>query len=113
MKNSKDETSKSRVNNEHLEKRNGIVKGNFVELSKIDSGMVVSYYECRHCGRRADTRHERPECHTCADWGGCNYDCTLSHLVCEYCNIVQKIWSKIKFIEKMQLTINTKHELMI
>ena len=53
--------------------------------------MIIPYYVCRKCNKKAETKHENPECHTCADCGGCNRDCTLSHLVCEYCKITQKV----------------------
>ena len=69
----------------------GIVHGQFVELYRQDSGMIVSYYVCKKCEKSATTKHEKPQCHMCSDWNGCNSDCTLSHLVCENCSIVQPI----------------------
>ena len=79
------------IKTKNSEERQGIVKGNFLELSKIDSGMIIPYYVCRKCDKNAGTKHENPECHSCANWGGCSGDCTLSHLVCKDCNIIQKI----------------------
>jgi hypothetical protein len=69
----------------------GIVHGNFVELDRVDSGMIESYYVCRKCENTATTRNEKPECHTCSDWNGCGRNCTLSHLVCKKCDIIQKV----------------------
>jgi len=80
-----------------LERKNGpiegrgIVKGDFVELSRYDSGMLESYYVCRKCETVANTRNEKPECHTCLDWNGCGRNCTLSHLICKKCNIIQPV----------------------
>jgi hypothetical protein len=40
---------------------------------------------CTPCWRAADTEHEREECHTCSDWGGCGNDCRLSRVYCKVC----------------------------
>ena len=69
----------------------GIVKGDFIELSRQSSGMLESYYVCRKCENVASTKNEKPQCHTCLDWNGCGRNCTLSHLICKNCNIVQSI----------------------
>lgn len=42
---------------------------------------------CLNCTREARTEHNKPECHTCADWNGCGTDCRLSRVFCDYCNI--------------------------
>ena len=53
--------------------------------------MTDSYYVCRKCERQAETKHEKEECHVCRDWiNGCGRNCTLSHLICENCRIVQE-----------------------
>jgi hypothetical protein len=40
---------------------------------------------CRRCHEPAKTEHNKPECHTCSDWGGCGGDCTLSAIYCARC----------------------------
>lgn len=40
---------------------------------------------CRDCGQPAETLHEKRECHTCRDWGGCGRDCSLSAIICDDC----------------------------
>ena len=40
---------------------------------------------CSACWIPASLEHDKPECHTCADWGGCGRDCTLSAVVCSRC----------------------------
>jgi len=42
-------------------------------------------WRCNRCWRPASTEHEREECHTCSDWGGCGRDCTLSRVFCADC----------------------------
>lgn len=43
-----------------------------------------SWY-CSSCWEPASTEHEKHECHTCSDWGGCWRDCTLSAVKCDRC----------------------------
>jgi hypothetical protein len=43
-----------------------------------------SWY-CSSCWGVASTEHEKDECHTCSDWGGCGRDCTLSAVKCARC----------------------------
>lgn len=75
--------------------------GNTVEMDwgyyRVANGFhcVSSKYEhpptgpgtwyCTPCWRVAETEHEREECHTCSDWGGCGRDCTLSRVHCKVC----------------------------
>lgn len=40
---------------------------------------------CRSCHGPAVLEHNKPECHTCSDWGGCGRDCTLSAVSCPAC----------------------------
>ena len=40
---------------------------------------------CSTCMKSAETEHNRPECHTCSDWGDCRSDCTLSRVFCSTC----------------------------
>jgi hypothetical protein len=40
---------------------------------------------CSRCWKPASTEHDRPECHTCRDWGSCGNDCTLSGIACAGC----------------------------
>jgi len=40
---------------------------------------------CNTCNLPAETEHNNPECHTCADWGSCGRDCTLSKVYCSHC----------------------------
>jgi hypothetical protein len=40
---------------------------------------------CNICFKPAKSEHEREECHTCSDWGGCGRDCTLSRIFCRDC----------------------------
>jgi hypothetical protein len=40
---------------------------------------------CNKCNTPAITLHEKAECHTCSDWGGCGEDCTLSGIKCPQC----------------------------
>jgi hypothetical protein len=43
------------------------------------------YWFCSRCWRPAKLAHNRPECHTCSDWGSCGRDCTLSAVSCTAC----------------------------
>lgn len=43
------------------------------------------YWRCSSCWQPAETEHNRPECHRCADWNGCGHDCTLSRVFCSKC----------------------------
>jgi hypothetical protein len=47
-------------------------------------GGYESWY-CSKCWRPATTEHNRPECHTCSNWGSCGNDCTLSGITCMNC----------------------------
>ena len=49
-----------------------------------------SWY-CNRCNRPADTKHEKKECHLCADWGSCGQDCTLSEVACANCGAREAI----------------------
>jgi hypothetical protein len=40
---------------------------------------------CRKCRKLAKVAHDKPECHTCADWSGCQRDCTASAVSCSDC----------------------------
>lgn len=40
---------------------------------------------CTNCMNAAGTEHNRPECHTCSDWGDCRSDCRLSRVFCLTC----------------------------
>jgi hypothetical protein len=40
---------------------------------------------CSTCWRPTSTEHNREECHSCSDWGGCERDCTLSRVFCSPC----------------------------
>jgi hypothetical protein len=40
---------------------------------------------CNRCNRPAQMKHEKEECHLCADWSGCGRDCTLSEVACATC----------------------------
>ena len=40
---------------------------------------------CNICNLPAETEHNNPECHRCADWGSCGKDCTLSKVYCSHC----------------------------
>lgn len=43
------------------------------------------YWFCSRCWQPAKLAHDRPECHTCSDWGSCGRDCTLSAVSCPGC----------------------------
>lgn len=47
-----------------------------------DSGV---YWFCSRCWQPAALAHDKPECHTCSDWGSCGRDCTLSEVSCQAC----------------------------
>lgn len=42
---------------------------------------------CNQCNQPAQTKHEKAECHRCADWNGCGRDCTLSEVSCKNCGL--------------------------
>jgi hypothetical protein len=44
---------------------------------------------CNRCNQPAETKHEKEECHRCADWNGCGQDCTLSEVTCVTCSARQ------------------------
>lgn len=48
-----------------------------------DSG---AYWFCSRCWQGAALAHDKPECHTCSDWGSCGRDCTLSEESCQACS---------------------------
>jgi hypothetical protein len=43
------------------------------------------FWRCNACWAPATSVHDKPECHTCRDWGGCGSDCTLSGIRCDEC----------------------------
>ena len=49
------------------------------------------YWICSRCFKGARLEHNRPECHTCSDWGSCGRDCTLSRVYCEACGTSEDI----------------------
>lgn len=50
----------------------------------VTRGGGISWY-CNTCFKPVQSEHNRPECHTCSDWGGCGRDCTLSRIFCTDC----------------------------
>lgn len=68
----------------------GTMRGNFVEIIADDKGADYAYFVCCKCEKTAATRNEKEECHRCRDWSPCGKNCTLSHIVCENCNIIQE-----------------------
>jgi hypothetical protein len=44
---------------------------------------------CNRCNQPSETKHEKEECHRCADWNGCGQDCTLSEVSCVSCGARQ------------------------
>ena len=44
---------------------------------------------CNQCNQPAQTKHEKEECHLCADWNGCGRDCTLSEVSCGSCGLMR------------------------
>lgn len=53
-----------------------------------DSGV---YWFCNRCWQPAALAHDKPECHTCSDWGSCGRDCTLSGVGCQACGTAMAI----------------------
>ena len=49
------------------------------------------YWYCSICWKPATLAHNRPECHTCSDWGSCGRDCTLSEVSCEPCDTAMAV----------------------
>jgi hypothetical protein len=45
----------------------------------------TGHWTCSRCWESATLEHNKPECHTCSDWGSCGRDCTLSRIVCIDC----------------------------
>lgn len=43
------------------------------------------WWICNTCWTPTRDEHDRPECHTCSDWGDCRRNCTLSAVVCDKC----------------------------
>jgi hypothetical protein len=58
------------------------------DLPYIDS---CGKWLCKKCKKKADTEHNKKECHACQDWNGCGKDCTLSKLICKTCNISEDV----------------------
>ena len=40
---------------------------------------------CSRCWQPGTLKHDKPECHTCSDWGSCGRDCTLSDVSFKAC----------------------------
>ncbi len=45
----------------------------------------AEWWICSRCWGTPTLRHDKPECHTCSDWGSCGRDCTLSLVACQPC----------------------------
>jgi hypothetical protein len=43
-------------------------------------------YHCKKCDSKLKEVHEKNECNTCANWGFCGHNCTLSGLFCKKCD---------------------------
>lgn len=70
------------------------VHGSFrLEVSDYERQRHRSYgtWYCNRCNKPARTKHEKPECHRCADWSGCGRDCTLSEVRCDDCGRVLRL----------------------
>jgi len=52
---------------------------------KVGTWTSNGVWYCNACFKPAQSEHEREECHTCSDWGGCGRDCTLSRIFCSDC----------------------------
>lgn len=50
----------------------------------------VAWY-CSRCWQLATLAHDKEECHSCADWGGCGRDCTLSEVSCRTCGTAMAV----------------------
>ncbi len=50
-----------------------------------------AHWFCSKCWQKATLAHERPECHTCSDWGSCGRDCTLSEVSCQSCGTAMAV----------------------
>lgn len=62
----------------------------FEEYEKMRKKGYGIWY-CKTCDISAEEEHNKPECHLCTDWSGCNSDCTLSRIYCTKCNISENI----------------------
>lgn len=51
----------------------------------------TEWWVCNGCWKSAHLEHNKEECHTCEDWGGCGRDCTLSAIFCPDCGTRQEI----------------------
>ncbi len=51
----------------------------------------ASSWVCVECGIEAEKHFDKPECHTCSDWGGCGRECTLSSIECPKCGRLQDV----------------------
>lgn len=63
-------------------------KGDFrleVDTDQLIRMISNGTWYCNTCNLPAKTEHNNPECHSCADWGGCGSDCTLSRVYCSHC----------------------------
>lgn len=54
-------------------------------LGPRSHGGGYASWTCSKCWKLAALEHNKEECHTCADWGGCGQDCTLSGIACTDC----------------------------
>jgi hypothetical protein len=52
---------------------------------------AYAHWTCNGCWKPGSTEHNKPECHTCSNWGGCGRDCTLSRVFCEDCGTSMEI----------------------
>ncbi len=63
-------------------------KGEFrleVDIYRLYRNRSDGTWYCNTCNLPAETEHNNPECHVCADWGSCGRDCTLSKVYCSHC----------------------------
>jgi len=56
----------------------------YEKVRKKSSGIS---YTCKKCRSVAEKEHNKPECHLCEDWNGCEDDCKLSAVYCKKCKI--------------------------
>lgn len=64
----------------------------FVHYDSVPPWDSDGTWRCSACWSVASTEHDRPECHTCEDWGGCGRDCTLSAVRCDPCGERLVLW---------------------
>lgn len=65
----------------------------FAHYDSVPPWKTDGTWICSTCWSGATTEHDRPECHTCEDWGGCGRDCTLSAVRCDPCGHRLVVWS--------------------